>query len=222
MSLVNWHPGAHERTVDRAVALFEGTRPERRPPGDSYCQGFYLTNLAHLAIQGDGDSAAERYPAGAHLARLGTPNLAMALKGSPGRSRSGHAEQAARLFGGAQALRDLVGTALLPHWQADHDRARAAAQTALGERAFAAAWTAGRAMTVEQAIFSGLAAQDDGHSEGGRSAGARDGAARPALSPREAGGPAGRTGPDQPPDRRVCAQVSPSGTISSGSTPGWG
>jgi non-specific serine/threonine protein kinase len=100
-------------------------------------------------------------------------------------SAQGRAEHAARLFGAAEALRTVVGTAILPHWQADHDRAEATARAALGEEAFAAAWAAGRALTVEQAIDLGLKSDDDARSVTGRVAGARGQLAPGALSARE-------------------------------------
>jgi len=176
--------------VDRAAARFDEGRALSEAAGDSYTQGFYLTNLAHLAIQqGDDIAAAAWYRHALAIWRdlQDTHNLAMALEGLAWAvGAQGRAEEAARLLGAAEPLRELVGTALLPHWRADHDRARAAAQAALGKRAFAAALARGRAMTVEQAIAFGLATHDDRRSSGRRSAGPRSGAARPALSPREA------------------------------------
>ena len=178
--------------VDKAVAFFEEGRALSEAAGDSYTLGFYLTNLAHLALQqGDGSAAAEYCRQSLVIWRdlQDTHNVAMAVESLAWAvGAQGHAERAARLFGAAEALRELVGTALLPHWQADHDRARAAAQAALGERAFARAWEEGRAMTAEQAIAYGLVTPADGGPEGGHASGARTGAgaARPALSPREA------------------------------------
>jgi predicted ATPase/class 3 adenylate cyclase len=64
-------------------------------------------------------------------------------------------ERAARLFGAAAALYATVGVRL-GAWQAELDREVAAVHTALGDGAFAAAWAAGQALSLEQAIAMAL------------------------------------------------------------------
>jgi predicted ATPase/class 3 adenylate cyclase/DNA-binding CsgD family transcriptional regulator len=59
---------------------------------------------------------------------------------------------AARLWGAAEALRGAIGAPLPPVYHAAYDRSVAAVRSSLGEKAFAAAWAEGRAMTPEQAI----------------------------------------------------------------------
>jgi DNA-binding CsgD family transcriptional regulator len=59
---------------------------------------------------------------------------------------------AAQLWGAAEALRDTLGIPLPPVERTDYERLVSAARVHLGERAFAAAWTQGRAMTPEQAV----------------------------------------------------------------------
>ena len=59
---------------------------------------------------------------------------------------------AARLWGGAEALRKALGTPIPPVYYAAYERSVAAARTQLGEKAFAAAWTQGRSMSPEQAL----------------------------------------------------------------------
>jgi hypothetical protein len=58
----------------------------------------------------------------------------------------------AQLFGAAEALRAVLGAPLPPVQRADYDRAAAAARALIGEDSFTQAMTAGRAMTLEQAI----------------------------------------------------------------------
>ena len=58
---------------------------------------------------------------------------------------------AAQLWGAAEALREEIAMPFFPALRADYEQAVAAARTRLGERAFAAAWAAGRRMTPEQA-----------------------------------------------------------------------
>jgi len=63
----------------------------------------------------------------------------------------------ARLVGAASALRESIGSALSAVERERMDTALASACEALGEAAFAAAWDAGRAMTLEQAVEYALA-----------------------------------------------------------------
>lgn len=61
-------------------------------------------------------------------------------------------QRAARLLGAADMLLDLSNKIPLPIWQLDPAKTITACQDALGDEAFAAAMTAGRSMTQEQAI----------------------------------------------------------------------
>ncbi len=65
-------------------------------------------------------------------------------------------EQAARLFGAAEGLRATISYPLSPFNKRLHDSSVAALRAVLGEAAFTAAWEAGRAMTIEQAIAHAL------------------------------------------------------------------
>ena len=69
---------------------------------------------------------------------------------------TGQPERAARLLGAAEALREAIGAPLPPVDRPDHDDDDSATRAALGEAAFAAAWAAGRALTVEQAVAEAL------------------------------------------------------------------
>jgi hypothetical protein len=66
-------------------------------------------------------------------------------------------ERAAWLLGAAASLHEATGVPLRPNVQASHDRAAAAARTALGEAGFAAAWAAGAALSADAAIAEALA-----------------------------------------------------------------
>ena len=59
---------------------------------------------------------------------------------------------AARLWGAAETLRQHIGAPLPPVYRTDYEQAVTAACSALGEKAFAAAWSEGRTMTPEQAL----------------------------------------------------------------------
>jgi predicted ATPase/DNA-binding XRE family transcriptional regulator len=60
--------------------------------------------------------------------------------------------RAARLFGAASALRETLGAPLPPPDRSTYDCAVESARGQLGKQAFAAAWDAGQAMPLEQAI----------------------------------------------------------------------
>jgi tetratricopeptide (TPR) repeat protein len=70
----------------------------------------------------------------------------------------GRMGRAARLRGAAEARREASGTPLSPTERAEDDIDIAAIRAALGNQAFAAAWTEGRAMSQEQAVAYALEA----------------------------------------------------------------
>jgi hypothetical protein len=72
----------------------------------------------------------------------------------------GQPERAARLFGAAEALRQRVNVALQPAYHAAYKRDVAAAGAQLNDATFAAAWAAGQAMSLEQAIAYVLSTGD--------------------------------------------------------------
>jgi non-specific serine/threonine protein kinase len=63
----------------------------------------------------------------------------------------GQLDLAARLLGAAEALREAVGSALALPERATYERAAITARDALGDETFAAAWAAGRALTLDEA-----------------------------------------------------------------------
>jgi non-specific serine/threonine protein kinase len=73
----------------------------------------------------------------------------------------GEAERAARLYGAAERCREAKGTPLTPSERKEYERYVVAARASLGEECFAAAWSEGRAMTLEQAIDDALAGASD-------------------------------------------------------------
>jgi non-specific serine/threonine protein kinase len=67
--------------------------------------------------------------------------------------------RAARLWGAAEALRESLGLPLPPSEREEYDRCLAATRASMGEEAFADAWAAGRAMTLEEGIRCALEAE---------------------------------------------------------------
>ncbi len=72
----------------------------------------------------------------------------------------GDHDRAARLFGVGEALRETVGASVLPFYRGDYDRGVAAVRAGLDADTLAAAWAAGRAMTLDQAIDEALRTED--------------------------------------------------------------
>jgi predicted ATPase/DNA-binding SARP family transcriptional activator len=76
---------------------------------------------------------------------------------------------AARLFAAAGAVRDAIGVPLPSVERGDYDRHVAALRARLGAEAFAAAWAAGRALTMQQALTEAtweMSRPDDAPEEG--------------------------------------------------------
>jgi len=64
---------------------------------------------------------------------------------------TGYPERAARLFGAVEAAHHASGTAMSPGDRIEYDRHVAAARAQMDAKAFAAAWAAGRALSLDQA-----------------------------------------------------------------------
>jgi len=64
----------------------------------------------------------------------------------------GQAEKAARLFAAAESVRTAIGSLLPPVARAEHEGYVAAVRQTLGDEAFAAAWNAGAALSLDQAL----------------------------------------------------------------------
>jgi tetratricopeptide (TPR) repeat protein len=79
--------------------------------------------------------------------------LAYALEGLARVGKGeGRASYAARLLGASDALRERTGVAALGIWEQDYHDTVEGARTALGDQAFKAEWSAGRMMSLDEAI----------------------------------------------------------------------
>jgi hypothetical protein len=74
-------------------------------------------------------------------------------------------DRAARLCGAAESLRARVGYLRRPFDQADLQATLAAARAALGPEAFAAAWSEGRATSLDQAVQYASSGATEGRGE---------------------------------------------------------
>jgi predicted ATPase/class 3 adenylate cyclase len=144
--------GDHER----AVALGEEGLAMCRELEDKWGIAVSLGILGHVARhQGDYSRATRLVKESLALSRelgfkLGIALCLEELAGSTG--AQGQPERAAHLYGAAEALRQVIGSPILPSERADYDRSVAAVRAGLGEEAFAKAWAEGRRMSTEEAI----------------------------------------------------------------------
>ena len=132
-----------------------------REIGAKQGMGFSLQNLGMVAY-GQGDYRAARAWFAESLAlcreigdKVFTVYDLIGLAGvaaEPGEDR----RRAAQLAGAAEALRAATGLTLEPFDRGVYERAVAAAQASLGEEAFAAAFAAGQAMTLDEAVAYAL------------------------------------------------------------------
>lgn len=85
------------------------------------------------------------------------PGMAASL-GGLGRvaAMDGAHERAARLLAAADAIRKAGGVTVAPDERVDEERLLDTVRAGLGREAFAAAWAAGRALPIEQAVAEAL------------------------------------------------------------------
>jgi non-specific serine/threonine protein kinase len=146
--------------LDRAEALFQEALAESEATADAYGAGIALTNLGKVARdRRDYPRAATSYVESLtlHLEEGDNIRIAGCLRGlATVAAFAGEPEQAARLFGAADALREATGAAV-PRRRGQYERAVAASRAALGAQAFSDAWAAGRALPLAEAIREALA-----------------------------------------------------------------
>ena len=167
---------------DHAAACFDEALGVFRERQDWRYVAATLGHLGKLALaRGDERGARMAYREALALStelgdKTGIAWEVMGMAGVAG--LEGQAEQAARLLGAAEALRDQIGARLAPYEWAIHDRIQATVRQALGPSAFAAAWARGGALSVADAIAEAMAIAD----------GAMQASRRPADGPNSAAG----------------------------------
>ena len=123
--------------------------------------GWALEGLGTAALaQGHLRAATTQYTESLRtFQELGDPGIIWSLAGLGSVAAMGdQAERAARLWGATEALRERSGKRVAPASRATYESALAAAQAQLGNEAFAAAWAAGRALSIDEAVAEALAA----------------------------------------------------------------
>jgi predicted ATPase len=148
----------------RARELYEEALLQQREAGDIQAIAIYLGNLGEVARdQGDHVAAAVYYREGLTIwaALKDRWNTTSTLDGVAMLAFDrGHPERAARLFGAAVALREVVGAPLAANERADQERYVDLVRVALGDEVFTTAWEAGRTLSLEEAITEALETVD--------------------------------------------------------------
>jgi predicted ATPase/DNA-binding SARP family transcriptional activator len=123
-----------------------------------------LAGLAHLALaEGDDETARAFYAESLAIywKRDNKPGIAECLEGMARlASATGEPDRAARLFGKAETVREACGSPPPVGEQAEYECGVHTARERIGAEAFAAAWTAGRQMSLHQAITEALGSTD--------------------------------------------------------------
>jgi predicted ATPase/transcriptional regulator with XRE-family HTH domain len=148
---------------EQAVRLFEESLRLRLEVGDNRGAAVQLCNLGEAArMQRDYERAGVLFSqALASLRDFDDKALMLGCLGGLATiaAAQGHAQRATRLFGAEESMREALGTPLPPSDQDEYDRHVATVRNHLGVETFASLWAEGRAMTQEQIIEYGLAAQ---------------------------------------------------------------
>jgi predicted ATPase/transcriptional regulator with XRE-family HTH domain len=150
----------------RAQALHEEALAVRRELGDRLGLSNALCDLAYvLWRRGDAPAARARAEEALVLSEHGAHQLGVvvALEALAAIETADRRwERAARLWGAAEALREVIGAPTETIDRTDHDYAVSLASGGMGDAPFALAWAAGRAMRLEQAVAVALGAEDYG------------------------------------------------------------
>ena len=152
MGHMAWHQSANtlaRSLLEESLALMRRRGPKGRLAYVLWSLGLVAHDEHHFA------EARALFNEGLTTANeVGDPfNIAFLLEAIAGTAAAeGNQERAARLLGFAEAYRQAKFFPLPRSHRSDYDRPISTIRAALDERAFAAAWAEGRAMTLEQAV----------------------------------------------------------------------
>lgn len=146
--------------LERAAETFAEALTRARQAGDPGAVHICLLNLGWvMRLRGEPTQAEALLREGLKLAgNLGDPRrCAEALEMlATTAGVVGHGERAARLLGAAEAARETIGAPQPAEDWADVEQAMAAARAALGEECWAAAYVAGQALSLDDAVAEAL------------------------------------------------------------------
>jgi tetratricopeptide (TPR) repeat protein len=159
--------------LGQAYSLYEESLAINRGLGNKRDIAGSLNSLGDVAqLQGDGEAARALYGESLRLHREALRSRELSLRWEVAWKRGaadclegmasvsahqGRTGQAARLLGAAEGVREALGAVATASHPPIVERTAAAVRSLLGPEAVAAARAEGRAMTLEQAICSGLA-----------------------------------------------------------------
>jgi predicted ATPase/Tfp pilus assembly protein PilF len=150
----------HQGDAARAQVFFEENLVLSRKLEDSRRIAYSLLNLGHAALaQRDLALAAAQYNESLALLQELEEKRGMAecLEGLAGvAAKQGLFEPAARVWGAADAVREAISAPLSPAERARHEQIVAEARAQVDVVVWAKAWTAGRAMALEQALAEAI------------------------------------------------------------------
>jgi predicted ATPase/class 3 adenylate cyclase len=138
--------------LEEASITFQG----EEDPWDQNSKAWALSHLARVvAFEGDSVKARALYEQCLAISKQAgfTIDTPFHLEGLAAvAAAQGALPWAARLWGGAEVLREGMGMPIPPAYRADYERSVAAARSQLGEQAFTAAWAEGCSMTLDQVL----------------------------------------------------------------------
>jgi predicted ATPase/DNA-binding CsgD family transcriptional regulator len=145
---------------ERAQRAYGECLAVSRQTGDRHREAIMLGNLGYIAYhQGDYERAEALTMEALNLLRGGRLEyhiaISMAMLAGPVGAQ-GQPERAARLLGAGEVLLEAMGVGLQPADQLEADRYVAAVREQLDGATFEAAWAAGRAMSLEEAVAYAL------------------------------------------------------------------
>jgi tetratricopeptide (TPR) repeat protein len=145
---------------EQAVAILEESLALSQELGDAQDSAYALSALGQLARQrGEHGRARVLYTQSLYLAKNldDKSGIAGCLEGIAGvAEQAGQPERAAQLLGAAEALRTEISGPLSPAEHPIYDHDVAAVQAVLAEGVFQAAWAAGKALSLEEAVAYAL------------------------------------------------------------------
>jgi tetratricopeptide (TPR) repeat protein len=146
--------------IERAATTWEESLRLTQELGDPYLMAWSLGGLADIArLRADYQRATGMFRESLSLylssgSKFGPPFSLEAL--GLVATALGDSKRAARLWGAASAWREAINQPLPPTYQRDYAASMTQARTQLGEEVYASAWSAGHAMSPEQAIALAL------------------------------------------------------------------
>jgi len=173
----------HQSDYPIARAMYEESLAIVRERGDRRGMAVALNNLGNVVLEeGNFPAARTLYNESLEILRelVDRDGIAASLEGLAHVAFPlAGPSKAARIWGGAERLREQIGAPMPPGNRPSYARQIAAARTALGDdAAFEQAWQEGRAMTLEQAIDYALH-ENAGNTQSGENA---DGCEHPPSS----------------------------------------